>query len=172
VPKSFSESFVAPTSIATNDYHIAAVLDQHNTIVEEYKSNNTLTSSGTTHFEAPIVDLGATINPPTAISTKKKTKVSVTVTNHGNVEASGAGVIQLYASDNQSDLETLIATLPEKKFALKAGAGKAFPVTVFGETALAGSQEYLIAVVTFNGAPADDNSANNTAFSNTKVSFT
>jgi RHS repeat-associated protein len=169
--KAFSESFVAPTSISTGDYHIAAVLDPHDTISEEYKSNNTILSGGTSHFEAPTVDVGITFTPPGAISTTKKSKVSVNITNHGNVTASGTGTIQLYASTDQSDLQTLLGTLPGK-FSLKAGASKKYSVTVANDASLKGEQEYLIAVVSYSGSPADDNAANNTVFSSSQVSFT
>jgi hypothetical protein len=153
--KAFSESFVAPTSVSTGDYHIAAVLDPHDTISEEYKSNNTILSGGTSHFEAPTVDVGITFAPPGAISTIKKSKVSVNITNHGNVTASGTGTIQLPG-----------------KFSLKAGASKKYSVTVANDASLKGEQEYLIAVVSYSGSPADDNAANNTVFSSSQVSFT
>lgn len=169
--KTFSESFVAPTSIATGDYHIVAVLDPHDTVQEQYKSNNTLISAGTAHFEAPTADLGIALTTPGSISTAKKSKVAVTVTNHGNVAATGSGTIRLYASSDQSDLQTLIGTLPSK-FSLKAGAGKKYSVSVANDVALKGEEEYLIAVVSYSGSPADDDAGNNTVFSNVKVSFT
>jgi hypothetical protein len=161
--KAFKLNFVAPPAIANGNYYLIAVVDPDNTISEQYKSNNTFASSSSTAFEAPAVDLALKMAPP---AKNGVIKLTVTNTTASNVLATGGASLNLYDSDDDSTLQQLLTSIPEK-ISLKVGASKSFSVKL---PANAVSGDYLGAMLTFNGSPADSNSANNIAFSATPIS--
>jgi uncharacterized delta-60 repeat protein len=173
--ENISLNFAAPASITDGSYHIIAVLDPANKITEQFKSNNIMVASGSTHFIAPVVDLSATLvgSIPSRVTKKKKATVEVRITNLGTVAAKGPAMLSVFASSDQV-LNTSIDTLLVKQtstISLLPKASKTFILTLSDPSQLANVSDFMLAQIAFLGKQGDSNLRNDLAFSKSKIAF-
>ncbi len=115
----------------------------------------------------PTVDLATAFASAVPISVKPGhgDNVSVTITNDGNVTASGSLDLNLYASAGQtvSLSDTLLAAITGRSFKLKAGKSLTLRVHFLAPAGAAGGTYNLIASTQSNTSPVDANASNDVA---------
>ncbi|HWB52834.1 MAG TPA: hypothetical protein VG722_01530, partial [Tepidisphaeraceae bacterium] len=163
--------FKAPDTISDGDYYLVTVVDPNHTIPEQHSGNNVFVSSDTVHFEEPKIDLavGFSSVPNYVVAGNKKGVVKITITNTtaSTVDLRGPIDVSLYTSSDDSTIDQLLYTAT-KNFHLKVGQSKTI---TFKLKSTGAATDYLVATAQFQGTPADDNSANDTAFSGVAVTF-
>jgi hypothetical protein len=159
--KTLVVKFARPDTLASGDYdYIAsATADGTNTAPA-------LVASGPVAIEAPVVDLSAGFGGTGTVRVRpgRNGTAVVTVTNEGNVAATGALDLTLYSSADPTldATDAVLTTLPGKKVKLKAGKTQTVRVR-FAAPLGAGGSYFLIASITPTVQPTDADAANNVA---------
>jgi hypothetical protein len=159
--KAVAVKFTRPATLASGsyDYIASATADGTNTAPA-------LVASGPVEIEAPVVDLAAGFGGTGTVRVRpgKNGTAAVTVTNDGNVAATGTLDLTLYASTDQTldATDSVLTSLPGKKVKLKAGKAQIVRVK-FAAPAAAGGSYFLIASVTPTVQPTDSNTDNDVA---------
>jgi len=148
-----------PTSLAAGSYFLVAQ-------VTDVNANSEIAVSSTAVAVAPgFIDLTGSLQPyPTTLKPAKKTSATVTVTNNGNIPASGTLQVEFFArpvgTTGSSDVP--IAT-PATRIKLASGASKRLRFSYVPPAALIAGTDYtLVAVLDPNHLFSDSNLANNT----------
>jgi hypothetical protein len=150
--------FTRPATLAggSYDYIASATADGTNTAPA-------LVASGPVAIEAPVADLAAGFGGTGTVRVRpgKNGTAAVTITNDGNVTATGALDLTLYASTDRTldATDTVLTSLPGKKVKLKAGKTQIVRVK-FAAPSAAGGSYFLIASVTPTVQPGDGNPGN------------
>jgi hypothetical protein len=164
--KTFTTKLVIPTDLPPGDYYLLAYIDSAEAITEEDEQNNLVVTDGTGHVDQPdLVGEGQEVThkfpQPAAIGDKGK--VTVTVTNQGNVRARGNINIVVYLSADQLlDGDTPLTTL-NCKINLKPGKSKTFKSKTTLPAGVTPGDYYLLADVDSDNAMAETNETNNVA---------
>lgn len=155
-----------PANLAAGTYHVLARITAPDLTVTVIDSGKTVAVA------APFVNLSVTLTPPpTAMTVGKKTKLTVTIRNNGNVPAGGSvPVTFLLSADptrDSGDVAFAVGVKPAK-VKLKAATGtKAFKFSPTVPPVTPGNY-FLIAVID-GGGLGDTNGVDNTAVSATQV---
>lgn len=169
--KKITFRFDSPADAADGDYHILAVIDPGGQFSESDTSNNTAVSSGPTTITAPVVDLTpAFYLPPPTIIPGRKTSITVTLTNTGNVLAKGDVNLTLWLSpDNTTGEGAISLGTFSKRVALKPGRTLKLKLKLQIPISITGS--YFEGMLSYDGTPADSNLADNNFFSESAVTI-
>jgi hypothetical protein len=148
-----------PTSLAAGSYYLVAR-------VTDVNDNTQIAASSTPISVSPaFIDLSGAIAPvPAVLKPGKKTAVTVTVTNNGNVTAAGTLQVAFYArpAGTTGSTDVPLAT-PAARIKLASGASKAIRLSfVVPTTLIAGTDYTMVAVLDPNNLFNDSNRANNT----------
>jgi CARDB len=175
-------TFATPSNVADGNYFILA--DAASGIADSNTANNVAASASAVAIHQAFVDLSAQVlTQPAAITVggakPQNEKMTIRVTNVGNVAGSGPVGVSVFASDAGAvgGASQLLFTLPAKS--QKIAAGKSITLTVngkFAATVAAGTYD-LVAVLSdaaFNGGAnvSDANVVNNVGFSGGAVVIT
>jgi hypothetical protein len=158
--------FDYPTDL-TGSYYLIASITATGT---DTASNDAVTSKAVS-ITPPTVDLAATFTStaPVKINPGHNASTIITITNDGNVTASGTLDLALYASADGilAASDPLLSSITGRK--IKIGAGKSIKIKVVFESPddLVGGTFDLTASITSNTAPADSNASNNIATTGT-----
>ena len=161
-------TFPTPGNVADGNYFILA--DAAGGITDSNAANNVAASASTVAIHKAFVDLSAQVlTQPAAITLggakPQNEKMTIRVTNDGNVTASGPVGVSVFASDagTVGSASQLLFTLPAKS--QKIAAGKSITLTVngkFAATVAAGTYD-LVAQLNISAPLVDSNAANNIA---------
>ncbi len=117
-------------------------------------------------IEPATVDLAAAFSTggPLSVTSGRAQNVAITITNDGNVTASGLLGLNLYESTDQTldASDQLLASITNKKINIRAGRSLILRVHFVGPAQPGGSY-HLITSTTSSTMPADGNAANNVA---------
>jgi uncharacterized delta-60 repeat protein len=172
--KSFPLNFAYPTGVSDGTYFIIAELNSGQHPISEINFNNNAAISKPIKITAPFVDLsGSFQSPPKSIKSGARTSVSINVANHGTANATGPVNVTLYATPHRaftgSEPQIFSTSLPT---GLKTGASKTLKLNF---TLMSGlippGTDFLYAVLTYAGTPADKIAQNNAFFSAAPVIF-
>jgi len=159
--KAVTVKFTRPATLASGsyDYIASATADGTNTAPA-------LVASGPVAIEAPVVDLAAGFGGTGTVRVRpgRNGTAAVTITNDGNVTATGALDLTLYASTDPTldATDSVLTSLPGRKVKLKAGKTQTVRVK-FAAPSAAGGSYSLIASVTPTVQPTDGNTDNDVA---------
>jgi hypothetical protein len=157
--------FDYPTDLTGSNYLIASISTGTDTEV-----NNAVTSKAV-NITPPTVDLSATFasTAPVKIDPGHDASTIITITNDGNVTASGTLDLALDASTDGVLIATdpLLSSISGRKISI--GAGKSIKIKLVFKSPdnLVGGTFDLTASITSSTLPSDSNTSNNTATTDT-----
>jgi subtilase family serine protease len=164
--------FAYPT-VADGQYFILANLDSANGIAEGNEGNNVAASAAPVLIAEPFVDLVATVGAPPrgSFTIGRRTSVPITVTNNGNVPASGLLQIDVFASADaaRGTDDSPLASLTRRVRIRNARSRIIRVGFIFPAELLAGSY-FVTTTIDAPNAIAESNETNNDAASS--VAFT
>ena len=148
-----------PTNLPTGSYQIKAVVDPAGLVTDANQTNNQ-TRSDVVSYQQPFVNLTpAFASPPTGLA-GSRVQSFVTLTNNGNVRASGRLTLSLTLDlNNDGTPETVIGTL-RSGATLQPGASKTVRVTL-NAAALTAATRTLTGSLTITSGYTDSNTADN-----------
>ncbi len=153
--------FDYPTDL-TGSYYLIASATATGT---DTAATNAVTSAAIA-IAPPAVDLSVGFAGGTSVKVKpgKKGTATITITNLGNVTASGTLDLSLYASDTGAldTSDSLLNAMTGRKIKIAAGKSVSIKVSFTALDQAAGTYD-LVAIISSNTNPADDNSADDTA---------
>jgi uncharacterized membrane protein len=127
-------------------------------------SANTAASASATkvNIAAPFVDLSGTLPPPakTTLTAGKKAPVSLSLTNSGNVDATGTINVALSLRPTGGGADVPLPPVPVK-LKLKAGTTKAVKLNAIAPLQIQVGSYILVATIDSTNAIAESNEGNN-----------
>lgn len=169
VGKNVKLNFNYPTGMPNGKYHLVAAI-----VAPESNTTPTqLTVPTAVSIAPPTIDLAASapgevvLVRPGAQSTGE-----ITLTNKGNVIASGSVNLTLYASAHRTldSSATLLPSVPGFKVRIRPGRSVKLHFRFWAPTNLAGGSYFVLASVTDSTSPADTNMADKLAVISTRAS--
>ncbi|MCP4712883.1 MAG: hypothetical protein GY869_30010, partial [Planctomycetes bacterium] len=166
----YSTKLSLPLSMPTADYYLLADIDTNDSVAETDEANN-LAAGDTVTIEEATIDLSGTVDTITVddlLLGGDSVNVTVNVTNHGNVKATGLMDISYYLStDGVLDGgDTLLTVSADQKVALNPDIIKAYRTKVVIPTGIPTADYFLLADIDSGDALTEDDEANNVASSN------
>ncbi len=163
--KLVSVKFLYP-AVSDADYRLLAQVDPALLIAEGNEANNVGVSSSAVTIAAPFVDLSGVVTTPITgtLAAGQKTKTSITITNNGNVTASGLVDVALSGSTDQVlDAGDKLLALLGVKVKLKAGKSKKFNLKLTLPADMPAGSFFTAADIDSSNHLAESNDSNNTA---------
>jgi subtilase family serine protease len=160
--------FDYPTTLATGSYYLVASADATAT-------DTTPTTAATDRaitITAPTVDVSVAFASTAAVTVVpgKNGKVTLRLTNLGNVAAVGSVLVELYASANGTVASGVpLASVTKKKWKLGAGKSTTIGVSFAFPADLVAGDVSLVAAISPTTTPTDDNAANDVATAATQA---
>ena len=155
--------FDYPTGISDGSYFLVASIDATGTNTEPAQA---ATSSPVT-IAAAFVDLAAMFaaSQPVQVSPGHGATVAVTITNMGNVAATGTLGLNLYASASQTldSSAQLLTALTSRRISLRPGHSITLHVHFTAPGGQAGGTYNLLASIVSSTQPPDNNASNDVA---------
>ena len=161
--------FPSPINVPDGNYRLLAQLDTTGAVPEnEEVDNNVVAAGGLTQIRLPFVDIATSVPAPTfqtiELSPRQKpVRVTVLLTNNGNIPARGPLGLALFASTDQNPDASDVALPPgvSTNVNIKPGRSKALKLKVTAPEALAPGTYFLVGQV--NPVAFDDTNASNDA---------
>lgn len=158
--------FLYPAGAPDGTYSITATVDATGAVVEGNEANNTTASAVPVTIAAPFVDLTAAVGAPArgALTLGRRARIPVSLTNGGNVTATGLVKIDVFASTDAiaggAD-DILIGTIT-RPLKLRNGRPRAMRVGFIVPAELPAGPYFLTAAVDTNNGVIESNESNNT----------
>ena len=175
--KSLSASFAMPADMAEGDYHIVAVIDAADVVVESDEANNAVATGATVHVGNSFVDLTAelgTIGLPPAVIAGDPVSVTVPVFVHNlsNIQIAAQIDIAIVASpdgDPANPGNIVLADLVNRPIDLAAGSVREMFAQVTLPPDMPEGQYQVLAIVDADDAVAEDVEDNNVIVTGTFI---
>ncbi|HZK80799.1 MAG TPA: hypothetical protein VFC46_07015, partial [Humisphaera sp.] len=151
--KGLKIKFPSPTIIPDGSYYLIAVINPGQTITESNYANNAAVASMPTTITQPFITLAGSIQPaPAARNHATATYAYITVTNNGNVAASGSIVAQaLLSPDNSTGIGAVSLATRSQKLKLAPGRSARLRIN-FVMPSSSSANSYLEGMISFSGA--------------------
>ena len=164
-------SFNSPADVPNGNYYLLTYLNEGNTWQESDYTNNTSVASSTTTITQPFVDIGGAMHSSSSVLYRGRRGIAiVTLTNGGNVPASGVFSEQVLLSpDDVSGAGAVpLGSLSRKMTVMP---GRSVRIRISFAVPSSGDGAYLEGIISYSGALSDSNISNNTFFSDAPVTL-